>query len=202
MELVFILIIALVVLGPERLPQVAREITKLIRQMREIYAEIAGTLQKEFGDLEEFKEIQELSDSLRKPLNLNDIGKPSQKSSAKSGAKPATSSSTQSAAVSVENSKPLAQPLAPSAPTSAKNDTMSDTMSDTPQNGTAPDDAQEENRIAPPSMDVPGEDATSDADASADKGGETPKGANDVSTAADNAPLSESAGKKTVEDDA
>lgn len=132
MELVFILIIALVVLGPERLPQVAREASKLIRQMREIYAEIMGTLQKEFGDLEEFKEIKEISNSLRDPLNLNNTAKPAAKSSSKPVAKPAPA--PVSPTISTEVSTPPLKPV---------------------ENGVA---AAEENRIAPPILDAPAEE--------------------------------------------
>ncbi len=68
MELIFVLIIALVVMGPERLPQVAREMAKMMAQIREIYTELMGTLTKEFGDMEELKEIQRDLNSLRESL--------------------------------------------------------------------------------------------------------------------------------------
>jgi sec-independent protein translocase protein TatB len=97
MELIFVLIIALVVMGPERLPQVAREIAKLITQVREIYTEIMGTLTKEFGDMEELKEIQRDLNSLRDPLNLN-----------KMLTKPPTSTAQKPSTVAPQVAKPLA----------------------------------------------------------------------------------------------
>jgi len=117
MELVFILIIALVVLGPERLPQVAREMAKLMAQIREIYTELMGTLSKEFGDMEELKEIQRDLNSLRDPLKFNQPAKPAPKPAA-----PSASTKT-------------AGPLAPA---SAQVEPI------------PPNDAGEENRIAPP----------------------------------------------------
>jgi len=126
LELIFILIIALVVLGPERLPQVAREIAKLMVQIREIYTELMGTLTKEFGDMEELKEIQRDLNSLRDPLNLKKIGRPrtnkiggkdasssAKQSPAKPENTPATVSATVSATASVTTSTEVSQPLAP-----------------------------------------------------------------------------------------
>ena len=96
MELIFVLIIALVVMGPERLPQVAREMAKMMAQVREIYTEIMGTLTKEFGDMEELKEIQRDLNSLRDPLNLNKLVNPPSKSPAnKSSSTPKRSTAEQ-----------------------------------------------------------------------------------------------------------
>lgn len=65
LELFFILAIALIVLGPERLPQVAREIIKFVGQLRSLYRDLTSQLNSEFGDLEELqslrRDLQELN---------------------------------------------------------------------------------------------------------------------------------------------
>ncbi len=158
MELIFVLIIALVVMGPERLPQVAREMAKMMAQVREIYTEIMGTLTKEFGDMEELKEIQRDLNSLRDPLNLNKLVNPPSKSPAnKSSSTPKRSTAEQlaqstaaaaaaSPTISTGISKPLAQ--ASTAVTAL------------------PDaDAGDENRIAPPPNKEPTAKAPADSQA-------------------------------------
>lgn len=132
MELVFILIIALVVLGPERLPQVAREMAKLMAQIREIYTELMGTLSKEFGDMEELKEIQRDLNSLRDPLKFNPPAKPSSQSGTKPAPKPAPKPAAPPSA-STKNAGPLA-------PASAQVEPI------------PPNDVGEENQIAPPRL--------------------------------------------------
>lgn len=130
MELIFVLIIALVVLGPERLPQVVREMVKLLAQIREIYTELMGTLTKEFGDMEELKEIQRDLNSLRNPLNLN-----------KMLTKPPASTAKKSSTSAPQAAKPLA-----AAAETAKSAAQSDVAPPAP----ASPDPGNENRIGAP----------------------------------------------------
>lgn len=164
MELIFVLIIALVVMGPERLPQVAREMAKLMAQVREIYTELMGTLSKEFGDMEELKDIQRDLNSLRDPLNLNKIGKTPGKSSAK------VPSSTPKRSTAEQLAQPLA---APTAVKETRQPLSSPSGSTTPLAPAAPpvSEAQdggnfgEENRIAPPQSEESSQIAHADGQA-------------------------------------
>jgi sec-independent protein translocase protein TatB len=52
-ELVFIFIFALIFLGPERLPQVMRQVLGFIRQVRSLSSDISKQINTEFGDLGE-----------------------------------------------------------------------------------------------------------------------------------------------------
>lgn len=67
MELMLVAVIALVVLGPERLPSTLRSIAKFIRQLRAIYNELTSQFSDEFKILEDInpqKLLQELGDEL------------------------------------------------------------------------------------------------------------------------------------------
>ena len=50
-ELVFILIIALIVLGPERLPQALRQTAAFVRQVRSLATAVTAQVNAELGDL-------------------------------------------------------------------------------------------------------------------------------------------------------
>ncbi len=68
MELVFILIFALIFLGPERLPQVLREVVVFLRKVRALSDEITSQLNQELGDLQELRDLdprRPLQDTLR-----------------------------------------------------------------------------------------------------------------------------------------
>ncbi len=52
-ELVLILIVALVVVGPERLPGLARQLGTIVRDLRRMYANLRSDLGPEFDDIEE-----------------------------------------------------------------------------------------------------------------------------------------------------
>ena len=51
-ELVIIVIIALIVLGPERLPEVARQAGSMVRTVRQMYANVRAEMGPEFDDFE------------------------------------------------------------------------------------------------------------------------------------------------------
>lgn len=52
-ELVLILIVALVVVGPERLPGLARQLGTVVRDLRRMYANLRADLGPEFDDIEQ-----------------------------------------------------------------------------------------------------------------------------------------------------
>lgn len=52
-ELIIILIIALLVVGPERLPELARQLGRFVRDARRIYASLRAELGPDFDDIEQ-----------------------------------------------------------------------------------------------------------------------------------------------------
>jgi sec-independent protein translocase protein TatB len=66
-ELVFIMIIALIVLGPERLPGVIREVVKVVRHVRALFNELSSEFGEEIKTLDELNPkriLKELTDEL------------------------------------------------------------------------------------------------------------------------------------------
>ncbi len=51
-EFIIIVIIALIVLGPERLPDVARQVGSMVRTVRQMYANVRADMGPEFEDFE------------------------------------------------------------------------------------------------------------------------------------------------------
>lgn len=74
LELVFIIIFALIFLGPQRLPGVLREGIKLLRKARELTDEVTSMVNNELGDLT--KDIQELNPRHQLDKALNPPPKP------------------------------------------------------------------------------------------------------------------------------
>jgi sec-independent protein translocase protein TatB len=65
-ELVVILLLALLVVGPERLPEMARRLAKTLREIRQAYENITKDLGPELMSLQETtREIRESVDSVR-----------------------------------------------------------------------------------------------------------------------------------------
>lgn len=61
-ELIIILIIALVVVGPERLPELGRQVGKVVRDLRRIYANLRSELGPEFDEIEQgIRDIRSLN---------------------------------------------------------------------------------------------------------------------------------------------
>jgi sec-independent protein translocase protein TatB len=79
-ELVFIFIFALIFLGPERLPQVMRQVLGFIRQVRELSSDITKQINDEFGDLGELdprRQVKQMMDEVTTPVKkeLNSTAK-------------------------------------------------------------------------------------------------------------------------------
>ncbi len=65
-ELIFILLLALLVVGPERLPELARQIGKLLRDVRKAYENLTRDLGPEFMSIQQTtQELRESVESVR-----------------------------------------------------------------------------------------------------------------------------------------
>lgn len=68
-EIIIILLIALVVLGPTRLPDLARRAGKLASELRKAARDVTRGLEAEVGELRQVRdELQDQVDGLKKPL--------------------------------------------------------------------------------------------------------------------------------------
>lgn len=63
-EILMIMVIAVLVIGPEQLPQVARSIGKMVAQFRRATNDLRDSINREFNDQDEFKEFKEFQHSL------------------------------------------------------------------------------------------------------------------------------------------
>jgi Tat protein translocase TatB subunit len=106
MELFFIALIALIVLGPERMPGAIREVMKTIRYVRNLSNELTSQFSEEFKDLEDLSPQKIMKDiagdldeedapkkaAAAKPLAAKTAAKPAgvKPAAAKPAAKPAT----------------------------------------------------------------------------------------------------------------
>jgi sec-independent protein translocase protein TatB len=75
-EIILILVLLLIVVGPKRLPELAVQLARLIRQGRRYASEVTGQLRDEMGDLtkdydvlrEELRQLREDIDKQSRPL--------------------------------------------------------------------------------------------------------------------------------------
>ncbi len=68
-EIIIILLIALVVLGPTRLPELARRAGKLASELRQAARDVTSGLEAEVADLRQVRdELQDQVEDLKKPL--------------------------------------------------------------------------------------------------------------------------------------
>ena len=72
-ELVFIFILALVLFGPKKLPEIGRTVGRTIREFRRASNELKATFDRELNNLEaETKELKEIGTSIQQePYNYN-----------------------------------------------------------------------------------------------------------------------------------
>ncbi len=164
-ELIFIAVLALIILGPERLPETFRQIAKYWGYMRNLSRELSSQLGEEFkmlNDLNPQKLLNEIADE--------ELAK---EAKAKATSSATTSSTTTSSATTANKSAPTPQPAAKSvsttaavaAPTTAANATTgvpattSDTKADESAKAAEPTPTVEmssepsvpiENKILPP----------------------------------------------------
>ena len=221
MELFFIALIALIVLGPERMPGAIREVMKTIRYVRNLSNELTSQFSEEFKDLEDLnpqKILQEIAGDLdeeeggkKTATTKPGAAKPAPKPAA---AKPAPKTATQTPA----------KPAAPTTPTPKTTETTATVPAaketEPAQTGTKTatvSGEQSENTILPPqaamqepssSPDSPSPDADSQAtepvsSANSDKGAAPvesgPAGEIEPAPAARRAPLSVNGNSATAE---
>lgn len=187
-ELILIAIVALIVLGPERLPATFREIAKFIRYVRNLTNEFTAQFGDDFKALEDLdprrmlqREIESIDaeenkskPAPAKPTTTTAKPKPATSTTAKTTttttAKPATStttakSTTSSTATSTTTAKPATTQAAPAAETtvataSAADPASSETASPESSAVTTPV-TESENRIAPPLLTTPATEQSS-----------------------------------------
>jgi sec-independent protein translocase protein TatB len=70
-ELLLIFIIALIVLGPGKLPQVAKTLGKVIRELRRMSLEVTAEFAKELRDVEAIsREVKETTDTIKQAADI------------------------------------------------------------------------------------------------------------------------------------
>jgi len=163
-ELFFIAVIALVVLGPERLPGTLRELAKYWGYLRNLSRELTSQFSEEFKALEELnprKLLNELADEeLAKDLNLKTT-KPAKPATTTTAAKsttpkPATTANKTTTAKPVTAAKPAAKPATTTPAKAAEKPTEQASASAEPT-AEAPAPAESTNSILPPQEKVAAE---------------------------------------------
>jgi len=173
-ELVMIAIVALIVLGPERLPSALREVAKFIRQLRNLSREFTDQFGDEFKALEDLNPRRILQDaitSLDEEEKAKEEPKTAKKSTTTSSppkttapkptttksttttAKPATTTSPKATTPkAADSSKTVARETAPLATTTTES--LAADSSVTAITDAKPVDDLVENRIAPPPVET------------------------------------------------
>jgi Tat protein translocase TatB subunit len=71
LELLFLGAIALIVIGPKQLPEVARAVAKVLNELRGVTGELTESLMDAKSEVEEFK--QETSEAVMKKLGVDKV---------------------------------------------------------------------------------------------------------------------------------
>lgn len=120
-ELFFIAIIALIVLGPERLPGAIREVAKWSRMIRNLSSELTSQFSEEMKAFEEInpnKILRDLTDDPADQAKKTQTGKTA--ATAKSAAKPAAKPAAPSTTTKTTPAKPVTSASSASTATEAK----------------------------------------------------------------------------------
>ncbi len=76
LELLVIMLLAVIILGPERLARVAREAGKLVRNLKAYFSDLNDELKSELDTLDDLQETKESLKEVQKDLDeLNDLKK-------------------------------------------------------------------------------------------------------------------------------
>ncbi|MCB0116828.1 MAG: twin-arginine translocase subunit TatB, partial [Caldilineaceae bacterium] len=117
-ELVFIVIFALIFLGPERLPGLFRQIIGVIRQVRDLTADVTRQFNDEFGDLTELDPRRQIQKALNETTaDIKEATKPVTKTLNKATAKTPAKPTTNPAAKPATDTKPTPKSTAAKATT-------------------------------------------------------------------------------------
>ena len=135
-ELVMIAIIALVVMGPERLPGAMREVAKYMKQLRSISHEFQSQFSEELKMLEEIDPRRILNEAIdpNSPASTTAAKPPAQVAPAAKSAAATTAATSAAAAAVTAAAKPTApvaapaKPAAPSAPPAIANGEPANTI--------------------------------------------------------------------------
>jgi TatA/E family protein of Tat protein translocase len=73
-EIILILVIALIVFGPDKLPQIGRDLGKAIRSFKKAASNLSAEMSKEMKDLEE-KEPERKDDSKQVETRIVEVDK-------------------------------------------------------------------------------------------------------------------------------
>jgi len=133
LELAFIAILALIVLGPERLPRAMRDVAKLIKQLRDISNEFTS----------QFSEELKVLDELNPQKIMNDLMQDATSTSSSETAKKSKPGTTSKTAVAQKTDKPLAEPNPSSAPAASSENEENSAVE-------VAEDQMPENSILPP----------------------------------------------------
>ncbi len=69
-ELILVMVLALIVFGPQRLPELAAQLGRLVRQTRRYTGQITSQLKYELGDLtQEYESLRQEVQQLRRELS-------------------------------------------------------------------------------------------------------------------------------------
>jgi sec-independent protein translocase protein TatB len=171
-ELILIAIVALIVLGPERLPATLREIAKFIRSVRNLTNEFTAQFGDDFKALEDLdprrilqREIESIDEEEKPAKGKATTAKPAPstkptpakattaKTTTTATAKSTTSTSTAKSATSTTKTVTATQPSSEPAPTmTAPSSSPSSASPITETTSVAAPVTESENRIAPPTV--------------------------------------------------
>jgi Tat protein translocase TatB subunit len=157
LELVFIVIFALIFLGPERLPQVLRDVIGAIRKIRSLSTDITQQLNQEFGDLAELdprRQIQQALTEEPKPEKKSASSTSAAKSTSTTKATPTTKSTTPKTGTSTTSASAAKKPTTPASTAKPQSDAAPATASTGTENGSANGVvvAHENGKVAEPSI--------------------------------------------------
>lgn len=151
-ELFFIAVLALIFLGPERLPSTLRQIAKAWGYVRNLGRELTAQFSEEFKSLEDLdprKILNEMADEeMAKDLGIKQPSKP-----AKPAAKPAAKTTTNT--TSAKTAQPAAKSATKSDTTKPNGDATSPAVKQTPSGQTADKstvNADEQPKTEPPAQ--------------------------------------------------
>jgi len=137
MELALIAILALIVLGPERLPKAARDIAKAYQQVRNLSTELTSQFSEELKIIEDLNPQKLMNDLVQDTVNP-----PKKKTPPKTASKPLAAK------------KPAETAAAPESTSDADHSADAESAAADTDGAAQIAEPEEENRILPPSLEA------------------------------------------------